>query len=446
GNNIWIFPGQAQSTRPISWTLDQQTLRLQPSGSQIGWVNQPIQLNAISIETNISSDHVDFILGAQATVFPMSSQYYLHTIGSLGTATNPPYNVSWSPTQIGTFYVWARSTNSQGIVHESAPTTFQVLAENDLFSHATVIAPETQSANFNFYTQTASAEPSEPLRYGKAAQYTLWWKWTPSYSGTVRIKAIRDYSYTGVPIGLPVEVFAGNDLQHLRRLASNRNKVGIAGLSGIVRLKFQAGKTYYVRTDEYSPGPMPVQPNDGSPATLSIEPVSQPLPGELNFSLIVGYRNQNGLSVPIAFARVFGTDGKTPLVGYSFGGGYGGGSGSGPNYVAQLYAARTRPELAPVGSVRPFASSWSSARPFPWAGLFSPTPIVLPGIMAGERVFAQIRVWDSNYGDSFENARANGSPTGTSEIVNVVAGSEETGGTLLLGIKSFSLHKGTSGN
>ncbi len=415
------------STQPIHWTLDQQTLELQPANTQIGWVNLPILLNAISIETNVPPVHVDFILGAQQMVFPsFSSSQPLYMIGSLGTLTNPPYNLSWTPNQTGMLYVWARSTNSQGIVHESAPTTFEVLAENDLFSHATVIAPDTQSTNFNFDTQWTSAEPSEPRHGNAAARFTQWWKWTPSYSGTVRIKAVRDL------YGLPLEVFAGTDLQHLRLLAHNRNKVSIPGLSGIIRLKLLAGKTYYIRTDEIAPAPQIPPGFSRTEATLMIEPANLPLPGELNFSLMLGSYHRKGKTFIISLARVFETDGRTPL--------------NGDHYHAQLYVGHRRADLAAVGTPRVFSTTWPSQPPSPWAGLFSPAPVFLPDVAPGQSVFAQIRVWDSNYGDSFEAAKANGSPIGTSTIVNVKAGSEETGGTLLWGIRNFSLHGSQSGN
>ena len=408
----------------VSWNLEQRTLEILPASGQRGWVGAPLPLEAVSIETDSPPVQVDFILGQQMWNPWGNTQPY--PIGSLGTVTNPPYNGVWIPQQTGTFYFWARSTNSHGVIHQTAPAALQIFAENDDFSRATTMAPEITATNFLFDTAWASAETNEPThKFGPAAN-TLWWKWTPSYSGNVRLKAVRNYS------GLPLDVYVGNSLENLRVVARNGpNNVSVAGISGIVKLKVKAGQTYYIRTDNDTRGPVaPPQSFPGSyvspDSVLTIEPASTPLTGELNFSLIVGSYIKNGSLKVIPIARVFQTDRRTPL--------------EGRQYQAQLYVGLAPTSLSPVGEPEPFFPSSSETSVY--AGLFYPAPVFVPNTVSHQHVCAQIRVWDSDYGTSFETARGNGSPFGVSNTLRVMTGSEESGGTLLLRMRNFALQEG----
>src|SRR6266481_6384959 len=115
--------------------------------------------------------------------------------------------------------------------------------------------------------------------------WSRWWKWTPSASRTVRLKAVRDLE------GLPLDVFRGDSLESLRLIASNKDRVYVQGISGIVRTQVKAGRTYYIRVaDTHAALGVPIQP--GTPPvfieppqiTLTIEPANNPLPGELSSS------------------------------------------------------------------------------------------------------------------------------------------------------------------
>ena len=245
------------------------------------------------------------------------------------------------------------------------------------------------------------------------------------YSGNVRLKAVRHY------MGLPLEVFVGNSLSDLHMVANNGpNNISITGVSGFINLRVTAGQTYYVRVD--NDPRLPLQPwvsagPDSVPdSVLTIEPTSEPLEGELNFSLIVGSYSRNGQRQIIPIARVFQSDRRTPL--------------AGTEYKAQLYVGQMPNDLVPVGDAQPFLPR--DLVPPSYAGLFVPAPVFVPNTIAGQRVFAQIRVWDSLYGNSFETARANGSPFGISNTIFVKTGSEETGGSMLLRIQNFTLQPG----
>ena len=143
----------------------------------------------------------------------------------------------------------------------------------------------------------------------------------------------------------------------------------------------------------------------------------------MNFSLIAGsFFGRNG-PVILPYGRVFQPDNRTPL--------------NGPNYLAQLYAGTTPNNLEPVGYPVPFFRDQYSGPQY--QGLFIPEIVQLPNVVAGQRVYVKICVWDSTFGTSFEAAWMDGSPVGTSTIIKVIAGSEETGPTPLIGIRSFSL-------
>jgi hypothetical protein len=77
-----------------------------------------------------------------------------------------------------------------------------------------------------------------------------------------------------------------------------------------------------------------------------------------------------------------------------------------------------------------------------WAGLVVPAPVMVTNVVALQRVYAQVRVWDFRYGDSYEAAKAQGSDYGESKVLSLIAGSEEIGPAPLTGLSSFTLEKG----
>lgn len=416
----YFFQGNASGL--ISWSLEPQTLELYPTNAQHGNVGWPLEVSAFFYETDSPPFRVEFVLGHQVpTQFFPGYQTQLMLLGSLDA---PPFWGTWTPTNVGTYFVWARSTNSSGIVRETPATQFDVYAENDDFARATTIPPETRATNYFFTTAWASAEPGEPSHTTNAAQLTRWWKWTPAHSQRVRFKAVGEMQ------GFPIDVFTGTNLSDLHRLGSNENRVYSAPYSGIVEVSLKAGQQYYIRTDDTRsiapiftfPGVYVTSQLPPADITLTLEPARKPLPGYLEFSLVANtHTNREGNLVVVPIARVFQSDCQTLLAGSSF--------------CAQLYVGTSASSMTAVGVPRPFYSDSDAAM----AGLFEPAPVMLPDFVAGQRVLAQIRVWDSNLGSSFEDARANGSLIGRSRIISVKAGSERVGPTLLLGIKSFSL-------
>lgn len=120
-------------------------------------------------------------------------------------------------------------------------------------------------------------------------------------------------------------------------------------------------------------------------------------------------------------APVFDLDGTTPL--------------NGPHYVAQLYAGTSLDSMRPIASPSAFRTGY-------YAGFFDSRILTLSHIPPGATVFAQVRVWESNKGSSYEEARALGGRFARSEILEVVAGSGPSSATRLAGLTSFHLEAG----
>jgi hypothetical protein len=82
------------------------------------------------------------------------------------------------------------------------------------------------------------------------------------------------------------------------------------------------------------------------------------------------------------------------------------------NFIAQLYMGRSPEILRASGNVIQFNSSFPGT-------LTATHPI--PDFIPGERVYAQLRAWETVAGGSYEEARARGGKFGFSGIVSVIA-------------------------
>ena len=137
---------------------------------------------------------------------------------------------------------------------------------------------------------------------------------------------------------------------------------------------------------------------------------------------LIDFRNRFVVSLGVTnTAPVSDIDGFTPLVG--------------DRYLAQLYAGPSLEMIRPVGQPTPFKTGFE-------AGQFVPQIVTLPTVSPGGSAVAQVRVWDSERGTSYEEARALGGKFGRSEILAVTAGGEAAPPQPLIGLKSFSLQAG----
>jgi hypothetical protein len=135
--------------------------------------------------------------------------------------------------------------------------------------------------------------------------------------------------------------------------------------------------------------------------------------GTVNFS---NYVPEAGVNAP-----VFATDGQTKL--------------QGATYSVQLWAGLTDQDLAPASPAVSFSVG-------ALAGYFNPSgPSVqtLNNVPPGADARVQVRVWESVFGATFDQALANGGKTGLSKMLVVVAGGEGLPAANLVGLESFKL-------
>jgi hypothetical protein len=389
-------------------------------------VGEPVQLHADWLASDPPATPIQFALGTNSLIdWPFDPDSQVTEVGVLTNVDAAPYQAAWIPDAVGDFYIWARTTNIFGFTKESLKTKFRVYAANDNFTNATDIPSDTRTTNYMFTMAGSSVEFAEPP-HGKAQPYgTLWWKWTPSYSASVRLKAVcGDH-------GILLDVFTGSDLADLKRIANNSSRAYRSGFSGDATIGVRAERTYYIRVDDTSllpggPG-VPGTPIVFTPlpsVLLTLESARAPLDGELLFSLFRSDR-RSGNAVPVA--KVYLPDGKTPV--------------SGGWFRAQLYVGADLKSLEPAGSQQPFYSSEDTGIPSSWLGTFQPATVYTPGVSAYHPIYAQVRVWDSTYGDVYETALANGGLCGASRAMLVITGSEIVGPAPLPGIASFRLHQ-----
>lgn len=415
----------------VGWSFFQQTFEIVPAETVQGFDGDTFDLQAIWHEPVGPPGPVEFVIGEWDYPLPIGAPFNPTVIGRLGSFSAPPYHVTWTPTNCGTYFLWAAFTNGffvtnyDGFTTNLTPATrdtdktiFQILPRNDFFINAAVIPSDTRSTNFFFNMAGASVEGPEPRHRDGPAVGTRWWTWTPSYSGTVQLKATREMQ------AVPLDMFTGNTIGKLSRLADNLNRTYRPGVSGVIRLPVKAGKTIFIRVDDTQPfRHYPTLP--ASDITLNIEPAADRPQSELYLSFFKSPLVWPSNPAPKVAARVFMPDGQTPV--------------ADGNLRAQLYIGQTATDLVAVGSAQPFYTT-SLGHPAAVLGVPWPIPVVLPGIQAHTRVFAQVRVWDSDAGPTYEAAQAAGGLIGESKVIRVITGSEDAGPAPLTGIRSFKLH------
>jgi hypothetical protein len=124
----------------------------------------------------------------------------------------------------------------------------------------------------------------------------------------------------------------------------------------------------------------------------------------------------------LGLSHVYDVDGATRLP-------------AGTTFLAQLYAGPTADSLQAVAGTASFA--------FP--GLFDGGNRYIPSVAPGQVASVQVRVWETAYGTTYEQARATGGRTGASAILQLTTGGggvPPTVPAILVGLQNFSLAPG----
>jgi PKD repeat protein len=146
-------------------------------------------------------------------------------------------------TTTGTTYFFAVDGRSGagGAVALQMEFSSQGKPANDDYLNATALAGS--SANGTANSAGASAESGEPSHYGNPAEKSLWWTWTASQSGPVRI------STAGSAFDTVLAVYSGTSLYSLLETASNDDANGT--WQSAVEFEAVLGKTYRIAVDGY---------------------------------------------------------------------------------------------------------------------------------------------------------------------------------------------------
>jgi hypothetical protein len=135
----------------------------------------------------------------------------------------------------------------------------------------------------------------------------------------------------------------------------------------------------------------------------------------------VEWSNFNQLVNEGIYALVYGVDGVTLL--------------EGPDFVAQPYVGATSNSLHAVGAPVSFMTGSE-------AGYYDGPPVSVPDVLSGQTGYVQVRVWNQNNGESFEEAAALGGEVGRSDVVALTLGQPFAVPPPLRGLWSFSLQAG----
>ncbi len=146
-------------------------------------------------------------------------------------------------TTTGTTYFFAVDGRSGagGAVALHLEFSSQGKPANDDYSNAIALAGSSASGTGN--SAGATAESGEPSHYGNPAGKSLWWTWTASQSGPVRI------STAGSAFDTVLAVYSGTSLYSLLETASNDDANGTR--QSAVEFEAVLGKTYRIAVDGY---------------------------------------------------------------------------------------------------------------------------------------------------------------------------------------------------
>jgi len=116
---------------------------------------------------------------------------------------------------------------------------------------------------------------------------------------------------------------------------------------------------------------------------------------------------------------------------------------SGPAYLAQLYAGPTSDALAAIGPAVPFLTGVAAG----YVSLGADSTRIISTVAAGAVASVQVRAWDSAFGNTYEQALANGARAGASAVLSLTTGGAGEPSSLpaaLAGLSSFAIVKDTT--
>ncbi len=209
---------------PVALSLLESTVQVtSPANNATYYLGTPIPLTASTTGNDGITRQIQYFANGQL----------------VGTATKPPYKVTWLPPtagQYGNYVLTATATDYAGNQRHSPPVNIGVVYRapaNDNFAHRDTLQGTWLTATAS--NQGATSEPGEPVI---ADGYTnsLWWQWTAPASGLVTLSAASDNWNDDY-----LAVYTGSNLPAI-------NLASLASLNSgyhVVTFTAAAGTTYY---------------------------------------------------------------------------------------------------------------------------------------------------------------------------------------------------------
>jgi M6 family metalloprotease-like protein len=176
---------------------------------------------------------------------PASVAFYIN--GALiSTDTTPPYTASWIGTTVGRQALTAVATGFSGLTTTTPAEYFYVTSvnppANDAFAGRINITGN--PATVTGTNVNSSAETSEPGHHSQAPQRSVWWKWTPSITGSATITT------AGSNFDTILAAYTGNAIGALTAKASNDDAEG-GGSTSSITFAVTAGVQIQIAVDGY---------------------------------------------------------------------------------------------------------------------------------------------------------------------------------------------------
>lgn len=164
----------------------------------------------------------------------------------IGASASPPFTYVWTNALFGNYLIRTVAEDEIGILGESSAVPMRVAADlpNDDFADRLPLSGSLARARAEI--NGATFELGEPL-IGIEGDDTLWWKWIAPSAGLFEVSTTATSA----------DVFVGNDLKTLSRIATTANANSFA--PRVTTFFTQAAQEYAIRvTGPSSPGPIAV--------------------------------------------------------------------------------------------------------------------------------------------------------------------------------------------
>lgn len=208
GPAIQTFPPQVSLTSPVAGTV---------TGS-----DADLTLTASATDSDGSIRQVEFYADARI----------------LGVATSSPYTIVWTNVPAGTYHLTARAIDDLGASSVASRSVLMVRPKNDDFASPTTLAGSAPVISDS--SRAGTREAGEPSHSNNAGGSSIWYIWTPTKSGSVRLSATAA-GFTPLP-----GIYTGTALSDL---VPQMKSTSFDATSALALFDAVAGTRYFIAVD-----------------------------------------------------------------------------------------------------------------------------------------------------------------------------------------------------